>query len=38
MKRYGLLPETFDINKEPVDVHQLDRRYWDSFIYRPAKM
>ena len=29
MKRYGLLPESFDINKEPLDVYQLDRRYWD---------
>ncbi len=38
MKRYGLLPETFDIRKDPLDVYQMDRRYWDSFIYRPAKM
>ena len=38
MKRFGLLPEAFDVNKEPLDVYQLDRRYWDSFIYRPAKM
>jgi hypothetical protein len=38
MKRFGLLPEGFDITKEPLDVYQLDRRYWDSFIYQPAKM
>jgi cytochrome c553 len=38
MKRFGLLPETFDVNKDPLDIYQLDRRYWDSFIYRPAKM
>ncbi len=38
MKRYGLLPETFDIKKDPLDVYQLDRRYWDSFVYRPRKM
>ena len=38
MKRFGLLPETFDISKDPLDFYQLDRRYWDSFIYRPVKM
>ncbi len=38
MKRFGLLPETFDISKDPLDIYQLDRRYWDSFIYQPAKM
>jgi len=37
MKRFQLLPETFDINKDPLDYYQLDRRYWDSFIYRPAE-
>ena len=35
MKRYGLLPETFDVEKDPVDPYALDRLYWDSFIYRP---
>ena len=34
----GLLPEAFDASKEPLDYYQLDHRYWDSFIYRPAKM
>ena len=38
MKRFGLLPEAFDVNKDPLDFYQLDRQYWDSFIYRPAKM
>jgi cytochrome c553 len=38
MKRFGLLPEAFDASKEPLDYYQLDHRYWDSFIYRPAKM
>jgi len=37
MKRYQLLPETFDINKDPLDYYQLDRLYWDSFIYQPTK-
>jgi len=35
MKRYGVLPKSFDVEKDPVDPYVLDRRYWDSFIYRP---
>ena len=35
MKRYGVLPETFDLDKDPVDAYDLDRLYWDSFIYAP---
>ena len=37
MKRYAILPEAFDIGKDPVDPYALDRQYWDSFIYRPPK-
>ena len=37
MKRFGLLPEAFDAAKQPLDVYELDRRYWDSFAYRPKK-
>jgi hypothetical protein len=37
MKRYGVLPETFDDAGTPVDPYALDRRYWDSFIYRPPQ-
>jgi mono/diheme cytochrome c family protein len=33
MKRYGLLPPTFDVEKDNVDPYEMDRRYWDSFIY-----
>jgi len=36
MKRYGILPETFDADREAVDPYALDRRYWDSFIYKPG--
>ncbi|MEI6277777.1 MAG: hypothetical protein WCQ16_00170 [Verrucomicrobiae bacterium] len=36
MKRYGLLPETFDLAKDPINVYEMDRKYWDSFIYKPA--
>ena len=28
MMRYGVLPATFDLDKEPVDPYALDRRYW----------
>lgn len=35
MKRYGLLPAEFDVDKQPLDVYALDRKYWDSFIFRP---
>ena len=28
MKRYGILPETFDLDRDPVDPYELDRRYW----------
>ena len=36
MKRYGVLPATFDPEKDPVDPYALDRLYWDSFIYKPT--
>ena len=35
MKRYGILPETFDIDRDKVDVYELDRRYWKSFWHYP---
>jgi hypothetical protein len=28
MKRYGVLPETFDLDKDTVDPYALDRKYW----------
>ncbi|MGB2823398.1 MAG: hypothetical protein WBF17_20615, partial [Phycisphaerae bacterium] len=37
MKRYGILPRTFNPAKDPVDVYETDRVYWESFWYRPAK-
>ncbi len=36
MKRYGVLPATFDPDKDPVDCYAIDRLYWDSFIYQPT--
>jgi len=35
MKRYGLLAEDFDVNKDEFDIYAIDRLYWDSFIYKP---
>jgi inorganic pyrophosphatase len=35
MKRYGILPPTFDLDNDPADPYEIDRRYWDSFIYTP---
>jgi hypothetical protein len=37
MKRYGVLQDSFDIAKDPVDAYALDRLYWDSFIYKPPQ-
>jgi len=35
MKRYGILPETFDRDRDKVDVFKVDRRYWESAWYYP---
>ena len=35
MKRYGILPETFDPARDDVDVFQIDRRYWASTWHYP---
>ena len=37
MKRYKLLPESFDVDRQPLDIYAIDRKYWDSFIYSPSK-
>ena len=30
MKRHGILPETFDRETDPLDPHEIDRRYWHA--------
>jgi len=30
MKRHGILPETFDREKDRLDPHEIDRRYWHA--------
>ena len=37
MKRFGLLPASFDPSRDRVDVYALERRYWRSQWYRPAQ-
>jgi cytochrome c553 len=31
MKRYGVLPATFDLAKDPINVYETDQTYWRSF-------
>ncbi len=35
MKRYGVLPETFDLATDEIDVFEVDRRYWESTWHYP---
>jgi mono/diheme cytochrome c family protein len=37
MKRYGVLPATFDDRRDPADPYQLDSTYWQLFSHQPAK-
>ncbi len=36
MKRFGVLPESFDPTKEKVDPYLIDQRYWESLWYQPV--
>lgn len=35
MKRYGILPATFDLEKDSIDVYETDRLYWKSLWWVP---
>ena len=35
MIRFGVLPATFDLAKDPIDVYATDRRYWESLQWKP---
>ena len=35
MKRYGILPASFDPEKDSFDVYELDQKYWESLWYYP---
>jgi hypothetical protein len=36
MKRFGILPEDFDLAKEGLDPYETDQAYWRSLRHRPA--
>jgi hypothetical protein len=35
MKKYGVLPASFDPELESIDTYALDRKYWQSLWYQP---
>ncbi len=35
MKRFGVLPESFNLAKDPIDPYETDRAYWRSLWYQP---
>jgi hypothetical protein len=35
MKRFGVLPASFDPTRDPIDVFETDQRYWELFWYQP---
>jgi inorganic pyrophosphatase len=34
MKRYGVLPASLELDKDPIDVYAADRAYFETFWYR----
>jgi hypothetical protein len=36
MKRFGVLPESFDLAKDTIDPYETDRAYWRSLWHRPS--
>ncbi|MFA6564978.1 MAG: hypothetical protein WCV00_23945 [Verrucomicrobiia bacterium] len=38
MKRYGILPATFDDRRDPADPYLIDAKYWQSFTHQSAKL
>jgi hypothetical protein len=37
MIRFGILPAGTDPRREPIDVYQVERRYWESLHHRPTQ-
>jgi len=35
MKRFGVLPDDFDLDRHPINVFETDQKYWRQFWYRP---
>jgi len=38
MKRFGVLPESFDLANDPIDPYETDQVYWRSLWYRPPSV
>ncbi|MBI5818380.1 MAG: PD40 domain-containing protein [Verrucomicrobia bacterium] len=38
MKRFGILPVTFDDRHDPADPYLIDAKYWQSFWHQQAKL
>jgi hypothetical protein len=36
MIRFGVLPVDFDLETDPINVYEIDRRYWKSVWHQPA--
>jgi hypothetical protein len=34
MKRFGILPDNFNAETDPIDVYDVDRRYWESLWWK----
>ena len=37
MKRFRILPESFDLAKDPIDPYKTDEEYWRSLWHRPPE-
>ena len=35
MKRYGILPASYDRDTDPIDIYEVDRKYFESLWYYP---
>ena len=35
MKKYGMLPQSFNVGTDPLNCYELDRKYWRSLWYYP---
>ena len=37
MKRYGVIDQAFDLDKDPIDAYRVDRLYWESLWWTPQR-
>lgn len=35
MKKYGIIPDAFDLEKDHINIYETDQRYWESLWYYP---